>query len=61
MLRLLEFIFTGVWSCTHKWENQKEIILKTMVDGKEEPFKIEVLYILRCTKCGEITSRTEGG
>ena len=59
MFRLLEFLFSGRWACTHKWEVHKELTLNTMVGGKKRPHKIELLYILRCSKCGEITSRVE--
>ena len=58
MIKLLEFLFTGKWACTHKWETFKEHILTTRVDEKKEPFKIEYLYVLRCIKCGELTSKT---
>lgn len=49
MKKLLEFLLYG---CFHKWEVHDT---KVLVDQKSSP--IGKLYILRCTRCGEIKNK----
>ena len=46
MLRLLQLLFYGH---SHYWETKEEINIKNL-NGKY----IGLIYVCRCTKCGEI-------
>lgn len=57
MLRLLKFLFTGVWhECKYELIDQKETT--TSHRHAPMPYKITRTYVSRCNHCGDITSRS---